>query len=119
MHVDDAVPVFLAHLVEHGVAQDAGRIDHRMQAAEAVHGLLDHALHGLQRGDAFGVGDRLAAGGADFLGHGFGRTGRTFVAAREAAAEVVDQDLGAVGRRDQGAVAADAVAAAGNENHLA
>ncbi len=38
------VPVLVGHLVEHAVAQDAGRIDHRVQAAEGVQRLLDHAL---------------------------------------------------------------------------
>ncbi|MEJ0066451.1 MAG: hypothetical protein WDM85_14445 [Caulobacteraceae bacterium] len=71
-----------------------------------------------QRGDALGVGDRLAARGADFLADQLAGPGRAFVAAGQAAAKVVDEDLRALLRRDQGAVAADAIAAAGDQNNL-
>ena len=73
VHLDHLVPVLLGHLVAHAVAQDAGRVDHRVQAAELVHRLLHHAPDRRQVGDALGVGDRLAAGGADLLGHVLGR----------------------------------------------
>ncbi len=90
-----------------------------MQAAEGLLGQLDHAVDGVEVGDAVGVGDRFAAGGADFLGDGFGRTRRAFVFALEAAAQVVDHDLRAFLRSDQRAIAANAVAAARNQYNLA
>ena len=77
-------------------------------------------LHGRKRRDAVGVGDRLAAGRADLL--------RATVSAgpaepssppAERAAQIVDHDLRAFLRRDQRAVAADAVAAAGDQDDLA
>jgi hypothetical protein len=61
----------------------------------------------------------LAAGGADFLGHGLGRAGRADIAAAFAAAQIVDQHLGALARGDQRRLASDAVAAAGDQHHLA
>src|SRR3546814_1149753 len=67
----------------------AGRIDHRVQPAEGVAGLFDHALDRAQAGDAVGVGDGLAAGRADFLGDLLGRARGTFVLALQAAAQVV------------------------------
>ena len=118
MDGDYRVPVGLAHLVEHAVAQDAGGIDHRVQAAKRVQRLFHHAFDGGVVGDAFGVGDSLAARVADFLGYGLGRAGRAFITAGERTAQVVDDDLGAFARRDQGALAANAVAAAGDQHHL-
>ena len=68
---------------------------------------------------ASGGRGRFAAGGADFLGDLFGRTGGTFVLALQAAAQVVDQDLGALLRRNQRALTSNAVAAARDEDNLA
>ena len=63
-----------------------------------------------QRRDAVAVGDGLAAGADDLLDH---RLGRAEVAAGavDVAAEVVDDDLGAVAGQAQGVLAADAPAA--------
>src|SRR5690606_32359171 len=119
VNVDDAVPIVLGHLVEHHVTQDAGRIDHRMQAAEGVERLLHHALDGAVVGHAVRVGDRFAAGGADLLGDLLGRGRGALVVPLQAAAQVVDDDLGAFLRGDQRAVAPDAVAAACNQDNLA
>jgi hypothetical protein len=119
VHLDDLVPVLVIHLVEHLVAQDAGRIDDRVQAAEGVLGLLDHTPDGGHGGDAVGVGHGFAAGGLDFVGRLLGRTCVAFVTAADAAAQVVDDDLGALARRQQGALLADAAGGAGDQNNLA
>ena len=63
--------------------------------------------------------DRLAAGGADLLRHRLGRAGRALVAAGQAPPRSLTTTLAPFAGRDQGAVAADAVAAAGDQHHLA
>lgn len=70
-------------------------------------------------GHAFGIGDRFAAGGADFRCDSLGRAGIALIAALQAAAEVVDHHFCAFTRRQQRAFLADAVAAAGNQYDLA
>lgn len=34
MYIDNGIPILVLHLVEHGIAQDAGRADDRVQAFE-------------------------------------------------------------------------------------
>src|SRR5579862_6964344 len=72
MHRDDRIPVFLVHVEDHPVAQDAGIVDHDVELAEVIGGAFDDALGGFEIGHALEVGDRFAAGGADFLDHVFG-----------------------------------------------
>ena len=63
-------------------------------------------LEDLKSRDALEVGDRFAAGGADFLDHLLGR--RTRLAGTvEVAAEVVHHDLGALLGQQQRLFAAD------------
>ena len=108
------------HLVEHAVAQDAGRVDHRVQAAEARRApARAMSFTASQSVTLLELETACAAGGADLLGHRLGRTRRALVAAALAAAEVVDQHLGAFARRDQRALAPDAVAGAGDQHHPA
>ena len=116
--VDHGVPLSFAHLVEHHVAQDAGGIDHRVQAAEFLLGLFDHAVDGVQVGDAVRIGDRFAARRTDFLSHRLSRARRALVFALKAAAQIVDDDLGALLRGDQRTVTANAVTAAGDQDDL-
>ncbi len=61
----------------------------------------------------------FAAGGADFLGHLLGRPGGPLVLALQAAAQIIDQDLGALLRGDQRALTSNTVAAARDEDNLA
>ena len=118
VHRDDPVPLLFGHVVDHAVAQEPGRVLDDVQAAEGVHGLLNHAVHRRQIGDAFGVGDRLAAGRADLVDHRLGRA-RIRALAVDAAAQVIDHDLGPLARRDQRDVPPDAASAAGDQHHLA
>ena len=119
MHFEHAVPVLVAHLVEHGIAQDARGIDDRVQAFERVQRLFDHARDAGPAGYTVGVGNGLAAGLFDLLHHLFGGAGRTFVAAGNAAAQIVHHHLGAFLGRQEGAFLADTVRRPGNENDLA
>ena len=91
-----------------------------MQPAEGVHGLFEHAAHGGHVRHAVGVGDGLATRNLDLLDDRLRRTGRSLVAAAFSTAQVVDHHLcQALASRDQRAVAADAVAAAGDQHHPA
>ena len=69
-------------------------------------------------GDAVGVGERRAAGGLDLRDHRLGRApARAFAA--DLAAQIVDHQLGALGRQQQRHLAADAAARARDQGHLA
>jgi hypothetical protein len=111
VHAVDEVPVLLAHLLEAGVAQDAGVVDDDVDALPRVERTLDDLRPVLDR---VVVGHGLAAGGLDLLDHRVGR-GRRLAAARVAAAQIVHDDLGAAGREQQGMGAAEAVAGAGDD----
>ena len=119
MHLDHLVPIVVAHLVEHVVAQDARRVDDGVQAFEFVQRLFDHARNaGPARHDS-----ELETASPPALriccGHLLGGPGLAFVAACHAAAQIVDHDLGAFLRRQQRAFLADAVRAARDQNDLA
>src|SRR3546814_5459527 len=43
VHVDDRVPLVLAHVHQHPVAQDAGVVDEHVDAAEGLDGGLDRS----------------------------------------------------------------------------
>ena len=86
--------------------------------APGVHGLLDHVVAVFVAANIAGVGDGVAAGGLDFVddflrGRGIGAF------AGNAAAEVVDDDFGAVPGDIEGVSAAEAAAGASDEGHLA
>src|SRR3546814_7207573 len=49
--LDDALPILVAHLVPDGVAQDAGIVDDRVDAAEFGDRILDDARGILRIGD--------------------------------------------------------------------
>ena len=75
---------------------------------------VDQALAALPVGHVVGVGDGLAAHGLDLVDDLLG--GRAVVArAVDGAAEVVDDDLGALGGEQQRVLAADAAARAGDD----
>ena len=79
------------HVVERLVAQDAGVVDHDVDAAEGVDRRLHDRLAALGRGDRVGVGDGLAAGRLDLVDDQLGRAG-VAAGAVDGAAEVVDDD---------------------------
>ena len=93
--VDDRLPVFRRHLVEHAVAQDAGGVEDDMQPAELVAGLLHHVEAVLELGHGAEIRRRLAAGRLDLIGNFLGRRP---VAALAAAADagIVDHHARAV-----------------------
>ncbi|MNQ89124.1 hypothetical protein D3C85_1044220 [compost metagenome] len=115
MHVLDQVPLLLGHLVEGGIAQDAGVVDQDVDGAEGLQGGGDDLL---ALGHRVVVGDSLAAQGADLGDHGIGRGGRA-AQAFGADAQVIDHDLGASGTQQQGMGAAQAVAGAGDNGDFA
>ena len=67
--LDDRVPLLLAHVEEHPLAQDAGDADDTVDPPEAVDRGLHDAGAALHRGDRVGHGDGVAAGGLDLLDH--------------------------------------------------
>src|SRR5205823_7794777 len=67
VHGDDRVPLLLAHVEDHAVAQDAGAGDERVEAAPPLEGRADEARGAVPGGDRVGVRDGLAAGAADLL----------------------------------------------------
>ncbi len=125
-HIERAVEVDLDHLievddghaVEDAVAQNAGVVDHAVDAFEAVERALDDLFRALRLGDAVVAGNRFAAGLADLLHDLFGRllAGRTF--AVDSGAEVIDDDLRAFLGREHGHTPANATARAGYDNDL-
>ena len=117
MHLDDRVPIDRAHAVEDAVAQDAGVVDHAVDAAEVVDRRLDDALGALRVGDAVAVRHGDAAGLVD-LGDDLIGDRDVGALALGRAAEIVDHHLGALGGRQQRDLAADAPPRAGDDDHL-
>ena len=102
--VDDDVPLLLGHRHEHAVAEDAGVVDEHVEAPEGVDRGADQRLAAVPVGDVVVRRDGLAAGGADLGGRLLGDV-----------AEVVDDDLGALGGEQQGVLAPEPAAGAGDD----
>ncbi len=107
VHVDHGVPVELGHREHHAVPQDPGVVDQDVATPERVDGLVDHLAGGVEVGHVGAVDDCLAAHGLD-LGHDLLGGREVGSAAGSVAAEVVDDDPGAVFGQQQGVFAADA-----------
>src|SRR3990172_194156 len=114
MDVDDRIPLLLAHVEDHAVAQDAGDVDEDVNAAEGVDALPDNVLAALSRGDAVVVGDRVAAGLLDLVRYLL-RGAVVVPGAIDADPRVVDDHVGALLREKDGDGAADAAARAGDD----
>ncbi len=112
VHIDDRLPILREHVVEHLVAQNAGSIEHDMQAAERVARLLDHGEAIVELGDRPVIGDSFAAGRLDLVDQLLRRRLVKPLAAA-AGARVVDDNLGAVRRHQFCDLAADPAAGAG------
>ena len=117
MDLHHRVEILVGHLVEVTVAQDAGVVHHRVDAAEFLDPGLDHRARGVRIGDVAAIGDRVAPGGPDlfddFLRRSFGLTG-----AFEGRAQIVDHNGGTFCGCHQGDVAPDPTAGPGDQNHL-
>ena len=66
VHVHDAVPLRLAHLGDRASGDHPGRVDHDVDPAEAVHGALEHGVHGVRVRDIPVDCERI---GADLVRH--------------------------------------------------
>src|SRR5439155_1712702 len=66
---DDRVPLLLAHVEDHAVAQDAGAGDERVEAAPGLECRAHEARGTVPGGDRIRVGHGLAAGAAYLLHH--------------------------------------------------
>ncbi len=112
MDVDDRLPVFREHIVEHLVAQDAGGVEHDVQPAKGVAGLLDHRETVVEFGNRTVIRRRLAARRFDLVDDLLRRRlVGPFAAA--ASAWIVDHDLCAVRRHQLGDLGSDAPTRAG------
>ena len=100
MDVDQRAQPLVGHVFERGVADGACIVHEDVDATPGVEGGVDDRLATFRRGDAVGVGDRLAAAVLDLLrGVIGGITARPIPGDR--AAEVVHHDAGAALRREE------------------
>ena len=109
VHLDDRIPLRLAHVREHAVAEDASVVDEDVEATERIDGGLDEAFGSVPIADVVAVGDRLPTHGLD-LGDDIVRGALIVALAVHRPAEVVDHDLGAVVGEEQCVLAPDASA---------
>ena len=118
VHGDHAVPLGLGHAGDEGVAQDAGVVDHHVEAAVGVDRHLDGPLGAVPGGDVLVGGDRLAAAVADDLD---GLVGRAVVGALAlgAGTGIADHHLGSLGGELHGLAPPDAPARPGDDGDLA
>jgi hypothetical protein len=63
------IEVLVAHLVKEAVAQDSGIVHDCVDAAEFLHGGLDHGPGRVRVGYAAAIGDGVATGGLDLVHH--------------------------------------------------
>ena len=105
VHAHDLVPVVLAEADEHAIAEDAGVVDDDVHVAEGPDRGIDDALGGIHPGDVVRVGDRLATALADLARHGH----------RGLVADVVDDDIRALGSEGERVDAPEAAAGSGDD----
>ena len=118
MGVDDPVPLFLGHVEDHAVAEDARVVHYDVDAAEVIEGGLHDVLAARHGGHRVVARRGLAALPLDLLDHVVGGPARV---ARPvgAAAVVVHHHLGPVLRQEQRDLAPDAARRAGDHRDLA
>eukprot|EP00754_Rhynchopus_humris_P036759 Rhum_TRINITY_DN18852_c0_g1::Rhum_TRINITY_DN18852_c0_g1_i1::g.168597::m.168597 len=116
VHRHDEVPVVVGHLLEAAVAQDAGVVDHDVNAAE----VLDRCRHDLLAElDAVVVGRRLAANGADLGDNLVGDAVAVAGRALHGGTQVVDDDAGTAPGQLQGVRLAEALTGSGDDGNAA
>ena len=118
MDGDDGVPLGLAHVEHHAVAQDARHVDDDVHAPPRVGHLLDHLGALREVGDVAVVGLRRPAGRLDLAHHHVGRAAVAALAVQRGA-EVVHHHLGAGRRQRQRDAAPDSTPGAGHQRRLA
>ena len=119
MHGLGAIPVRFRDVEDHAFAEDAGVVDEDVEAAEGIEGGLDDALGAGEGSDGVVVGDGRPAGVADGVHDLIGGVVGAIPLARDGSAEVVDDDLGALGGEEERLAAADAPAGAGDDRDAA
>ena len=112
---DDGVPLVLGHVDDHPVAQDAGVVDEDVEVAERLDRRVDQPLGALPVGDVVAVDDRLAAQVALISATTCWAGVASPPVAVVGAAEVVDDDLGALRGEQQRVLAADAASRSGDD----
>ena len=118
VHLDDRIKLVSAHLVEEPIPQDAGVVDHRIDAAKHIERGLHHAIGAGVVRHAVAVGAGLAAQRLDLFDHALRRAGVTALTGQRRP-QVIDHYFGALGGALQRDVAADAAAGTGDQHHLA
>jgi len=113
LHGHHLIPLLLAHVEDHPVAEDAGVVHEDIDAAELIDGGLDDVLAAVHRGDRVVVGDGFVAFRHDL---GDDLIGGAVVVARAVRvdASVVDDDLRAFFRHQESDATPDAAAGAGD-----
>ena len=118
MHVDDAVPVGLAHREHHAVTEDAGVVDQDVEATEGLDRLLDHGLGFVEVSDVGAIDDGFATHALDLFDDLFGRA-LIGAGAIGGTAQVVDDDLGSVLGQHERMLTADASTGSGDDGDAA
>ena len=103
--------------MEEPVAQDAGVVHHRVDAAEFLDTRLDHRARGVRIGDVAAIGDRIAARRPD-LGNNFLRSGFGLARAFQRGTQIIDHHGGAFCGCHQGDITPDPTAGPGDQNDL-
>ena len=119
MHRDHRVPVILGHLVKNAVTQNAGVVDHAIDAAKIIQRALDDAFSGSPGGYRISIGHCGAARSLDLIHHFLRRTRavRTQLTTQPRA-DVIDHHLRASGSHRQRHLAPDAAACAGDYHYF-
>ena len=110
------VPLLLAHVDQHPVAQEAGVAHERVEAAPRVDGLSHHGAGQRPVGHIGVVDGGRPARGGDLGGHGGGSVIDAGQGAVVSHTEVVDQHVGALGREGQGMGPSQTPAGAGDDH---
>ena len=117
MDLHNRVEILVGHLVEVTVAQDAGVVHHRVDAAEFLDTRPDHRARGVRIGDVAAIGDRIAARRPD-LGNNLLRRAFGLARAFQRRPQIVNHNSSAFRGCHQGDVAPDPTAGPGDQNHL-